>query len=78
MAGCGYQVVTKVCARVNRKPCMFGQTVVFYRSLIWYLGGGLQTAVTEKITVRIFERQITRNNSRMITIRIIRLRPPPP
>jgi hypothetical protein len=46
---------------------------------VLFLGGGIQAAFLRRITVFCSSAaQMTRNSNRMITIRIIKLMPPPP
>jgi hypothetical protein len=49
---------------------------------VLFLGGGIQAAFLRRITVfcssAAHAAQMTRNSNRMITIRIIKLMPPPP
>jgi hypothetical protein len=64
-------------------PVIFAPTVVFSSLLVWFLGGGTRAATWGKppflhIAPPADRPQITFNSSRMITIRIIRLIPPPP
>jgi hypothetical protein len=84
----GYEVVTNDCAQVNQNLVLFAPTVVFSGFPIWFLGGGPQAAFQGKSPsyarpVRTYHAQLsppqmTRNSNRIITIKRIRLIPPPP
>ncbi len=44
----GYEVVTTGHVHAQVNPVLFGQTVIFCRWLIWFLGGGPQAAILRK------------------------------
>jgi hypothetical protein len=86
-----YDVVTTDFPREAPNPVIFAPTVVFSILLVWFLGGGARAGDVGKIAVsriatlsvtqgpaRWGALQMTFNSNRMITIKIIRLMPPPP
>jgi hypothetical protein len=44
----GYEVVTTEYTHAQINPVLLGQTVIFCRWLIWFLGGGPQAAILRK------------------------------